>query len=145
MQEIEWKRSRPVTKEVDVCVVGGGPAGIAAAVTAARMGAKVFLAEKQQCFGGAATLSSVPAFMRFSDGGHFLLGELLCGKLLKSRRHNIGVPAFEEYQVPGRLRAAVFFQGKINAVLLSGGRKCPDVVVGDLQVRNSCVVFHQLL
>lgn len=74
MQEIEWKRSIPVTKEVDVCVVGGGPAGIAAAVTAARMGAKVFLAEKQQCFGGAATLSSVPAFMRFSDGEHFLAG-----------------------------------------------------------------------
>lgn len=74
MQEIEWKRSIPVTKEVDVCVIGGGPAGIAAAVTAARMGAKVFLAEKQQCFGGAATLAGVPAFMRFSDGEHFLSG-----------------------------------------------------------------------
>lgn len=74
MQEIEWKRSIPVTKEVDVCVIGGGPAGIAAAVTAARMGAKVFLAEKQQCFGGAATLVGVPAFMRFSDGEHFLSG-----------------------------------------------------------------------
>ena len=72
----------------------------------------------------------------FRMEGFFLLGELLCGKLLKSRRHNIGVPAFEEYQVPGRLRAAVFFQGKINAVLLSGGRKCPDVVVGDLQVKK---------
>ncbi len=42
MQEIEWKRSIPVTKEVDVCVVGGGPAGIAAAVTAA--------AWEQKCF-----------------------------------------------------------------------------------------------
>ena len=72
MQEIEWKRSIPVTKEVDVCVIGGGPAGIAAAVTAARMGAKVFLAEKQQCFGGAATLAGVPAFMRFSDISPFL-------------------------------------------------------------------------
>lgn len=59
-------------KEVDVCVVGGGPAGIAAAVTAAAWEVKVFLAEKQQYFSGAATLSSVPAFMRFSDGEHFL-------------------------------------------------------------------------
>ncbi len=74
MQEIEWKRRVPVTKEVDVFIAGGGPAGIAAAVTAARMGADVFLAEKQQCFGGAASLSGVPAFMRFSDGEHFLAG-----------------------------------------------------------------------
>lgn len=74
MQEIEFKRRVPVTKEVDVFIAGGGPAGIAAAVTAARMGVKVFLAEKQQCFGGAATLSGVPAFMRFSDGEHFLAG-----------------------------------------------------------------------
>lgn len=74
MQEIEWKRRVPVIKEVDVFIAGGGPAGIAAAVTAARMGADVFLAEKQQCFGGAASLSGVPAFMRFSDGEHFLAG-----------------------------------------------------------------------
>ena len=74
MQTIEFKRTVPVKKQVDVCVVGGGPAGIAAAVTAARMGAAVFLAEKQQCFGGAASLAGVPAFMRFSDGEHFLAG-----------------------------------------------------------------------
>lgn len=74
MQEIEWKRRIPVKKEVDVFIAGGGPAGIAAAVTAARVGAKVFLAEKQQCFGGAATVVGVPAFMRFSDGEHFLSG-----------------------------------------------------------------------
>lgn len=74
MQSIEFKQTVPVKKQVDVCIVGGGPAGIAAAVTAARMGVSVFLAEKQQCFGGAASLSGVPAFMRFSDGENFLAG-----------------------------------------------------------------------
>lgn len=74
MQSIEFKQTVPVKKRVDVCIAGGGPAGIAAAVTAARMGVSVFLAEKQQCFGGAASLSGVPAFMRFSDGENFLAG-----------------------------------------------------------------------
>lgn len=60
--------------DVDVFVAGGGPAGVAASVTAARMGAKVFCAERSQCFGGMATLALVPAFMRFSDGKNFLAG-----------------------------------------------------------------------
>ena len=74
MKEILFQRKVPVTRQVDVFVAGGGPAGLAAAVTAARMGASVFLAEKYQSFGGAAALSSVPAFMRFSDGVNFMAG-----------------------------------------------------------------------
>nr|WP_308627068.1 FAD-dependent oxidoreductase [uncultured Eisenbergiella sp.] len=74
METITFTREIPVTKQVDVFIAGGGPAGIAAAVTASRMGVRVFLAEKGQCLGGAATLAGVPAFMRFSDGVHFLAG-----------------------------------------------------------------------
>ena len=74
MKEILFQRKIPVTRQVDVFIAGGGPAGLAAAVTAARMGASVFLAEKYQSFGGAAALSSVPAFMRFSDGVNFMAG-----------------------------------------------------------------------
>lgn len=74
MKSINYQCQITVRKDVDVFIAGGGPAGIAAAVTAARMGASVFLAEKGQCFGGAATLAAVPAFMRFSDGEHFLAG-----------------------------------------------------------------------
>lgn len=51
MKEILFQRKVPVTRQVDVFVAGGGPAGLAAAVTAARMGASVFLAEKYQSFG----------------------------------------------------------------------------------------------
>ena len=74
MKEILFQRKIPVTRQVDVFIAGGGPAGLAAAVTAARMGASVFLAEKHQSFGGAAALSAVPAFMRFSDGVNFMAG-----------------------------------------------------------------------
>ncbi len=72
MKSIEYTRKIEVKYDTDICVVGGGPAGVAAAVSAARNGARVCLFEKEQCFGGAATAAKVPAFMRFSDGVNFL-------------------------------------------------------------------------
>ena len=71
---MRFEREIPVKYSVDIFVAGGGPAGIAAAVAAAREGASVYLAEREQCFGGMATAAMVPAFMRFSDGIHFLAG-----------------------------------------------------------------------
>lgn len=46
----------PVLYDSDVCVVGGGAAGTAAAVNAARMGAKVVLVERGILLGGLQTL-----------------------------------------------------------------------------------------
>jgi len=42
----EAARNLPVIREVDVVVAGGGPAGIAAAIAAARNGAKTLLVER---------------------------------------------------------------------------------------------------
>jgi hypothetical protein len=67
-----FSRQIPVRHEVDVLVVGGGPAGVAAAVTASRLGARVYLVEATSCFGGMGTLGLVPCFMQFGDGLHFL-------------------------------------------------------------------------
>ena len=47
----------------DVVVVGGGPAGVCAAVAAARNGAKVALVEKTAMLGGRATSGLVGPFM----------------------------------------------------------------------------------
>lgn len=49
--------SGPITREIrtDVCVVGGGSAGVAAAVVAAREGARVVLVERQRRLGGTGT------------------------------------------------------------------------------------------
>lgn len=69
---IEFRKSIPVRHNVDVFVAGGGPAGVAAALTAARHGARVFLAEGHSCFGGMGTAGMVPAFMTFGDGVNFL-------------------------------------------------------------------------
>ena len=45
----------PVLAEVDVLVAGGGPAGIGAALRAARLGCKTMVIEMQDCLGGMAT------------------------------------------------------------------------------------------
>ena len=52
---------------VDVLVVGGGPAGIAAAIASARNGAKTMLIEKEGFVGGNATLCLVGPFMTSFD------------------------------------------------------------------------------
>ncbi len=58
--------------ETDVFVAGGGPAGITAAVAAARCGKRVFLAEATGAFGGLGTSGLVPAFATFGDGVNVL-------------------------------------------------------------------------
>src|SRR6476660_1801710 len=45
----------PVISRSDVLVVGGGPAGVAAAVTAARSGVSVTLLERSSSLGGLAS------------------------------------------------------------------------------------------
>ena len=47
------------THDIDVLVCGGGPAGVCAAVSAAREGARVVLAERFGCLGGNLTLGHV--------------------------------------------------------------------------------------
>lgn len=53
----------PVLYDVDVCVCGGGPSGTAAAINAARKGAKVVLLERSVALGGMAVLGCVYPFM----------------------------------------------------------------------------------
>jgi hypothetical protein len=52
----------------DVIVLGGGPAGCAAAIAAAREGANTLLIEGMGCLGGMGTSGLVPAWTPFSDG-----------------------------------------------------------------------------
>ncbi|MCH5173314.1 MAG: FAD-dependent oxidoreductase [Bacteroidales bacterium] len=51
----------------DVLVVGGGPAGVCAAIAAARNGARTVIAEQGNCLGGMATRGLVAPFMTCYD------------------------------------------------------------------------------
>ena len=69
MHEIfEPGRRIPVIDETEVLVAGGGIAGIAAALAAARNGARVTLVEKEYALGGMATLGLITIFLPLCDG-----------------------------------------------------------------------------
>jgi hypothetical protein len=64
----EPERDIKVCREADVVVVGGGPAGFAAAVAAARNGADTVLLERYGHLGGLASGGLVMIIMPMSDG-----------------------------------------------------------------------------
>ncbi|WP_168122536.1 FAD-dependent oxidoreductase [Paenibacillus sp. HB172176] len=57
----------PVSKSVDVVVIGGGASGIASAISAAENGASTLLIEQRGFLGGMGTVALVPAFCPFTD------------------------------------------------------------------------------
>lgn len=63
----EPARDIPVVEETDICVVGGSCTGVFAAVRAARLGARVAIIEKQNCFGGVATAGAVNIWHSLHD------------------------------------------------------------------------------
>ncbi len=62
------ERKLPLDDSWDVVVVGGGPAGCAAAAACAREGAKTLLIEATGALGGMGTMGLVPWFCGYSDG-----------------------------------------------------------------------------
>src|SRR5271166_6583831 len=58
----EPARSVEVILETDVLVVGSGPGGLAAALAAARAGARTALIDRNGCFGGNITQVGVEGF-----------------------------------------------------------------------------------
>ena len=69
-------------KKYDVAVIGGGFSGVAAAISVARGGASVILAEKSNCLGGAACNCLVNPFMcywTFEENGYVMKKQLSDG------------------------------------------------------------------
>jgi hypothetical protein len=64
---LEPEKRVPIVAEPDVLVVGAGPAGIGAAVAAARNGAKVLLVERYGFVGGNLTVAMVNPMFTFHD------------------------------------------------------------------------------
>lgn len=73
---MKYTADLPVRGKYDVVVVGAGPAGIGAAVTAARLGRKTILVEKYGYPGGVGTYGCCTIFFRFGERGRKLVGGL---------------------------------------------------------------------
>jgi hypothetical protein len=65
--EKQFTRKLTLNNEFDVIVVGGGPAGITAALASSREGAKTLLVEATSALGGMSTTGLVTSWCPFSD------------------------------------------------------------------------------
>lgn len=72
--QYDLRRTIPAETGYDIVVAGGGPAGAAAAICAARLGAKVLLVESTGCLGGMGTSGLVTAFDPMANGERSLVG-----------------------------------------------------------------------
>ena len=73
-------------RKYELVVVGGGFAGVAAAIAAARAGVDVLLVDKGNCLGGAAVNCLVSPFMPYStviDGEHVVLSAGIFSEIIR--------------------------------------------------------------
>ena len=73
-EDQELRKIAPTVGHYDVVVVGGGPAGFIAAITAARKGAKVALIERYGFLGGMATIGYVAPISVFAKNNELVIG-----------------------------------------------------------------------
>ncbi len=68
MEFLKERNQVPVAGRYDVIVVGGGIAGVAAALAARRNGCRVLIVEKSVVLGGLATLGLIAYYLPLCDG-----------------------------------------------------------------------------
>jgi hypothetical protein len=87
---LEPARRIPVSESCDVLVAGGGIAGVAAALAAARLGVTVCMVEKACALGGLATLGNVTVWLPLCDGRGRQVSAGLAEELLKLSVADLG-------------------------------------------------------
>jgi len=124
-----------VVADVDVCVAGGGPAGLGAALAAARSGARVCLLERYGFLGGNFTVASVGTIcgLYVSDAG---------GWAYVTR--GIAEEVAEALKSSGSANGPIAFKG--TAVLLYvpwAAKRLFDHLIGELE--NITLFLHALV
>jgi glycine/D-amino acid oxidase-like deaminating enzyme len=122
----EPARSTPVFGEYDVVVLGGGPAGIAAATSSARHGAKTLLVERYGFLGGMGTAAGVTNFCGLHANVHGTIRRVVRGiadDLLDRMRALDGLS--EPHVIFGKIMAQAYdtsaFKCAADAMLLAAG------------------------
>jgi hypothetical protein len=122
----EPARTTPVFGEFDVAVLGGGPAGLAAATAAARGGAKTLLVERYGFLGGMGTAAGVTNFCGLHAnvrGEHVQVVRGVADELLDRLRALDGLS--EPHLVFGRILAQAYdtaaFKCAADQTLLGAG------------------------
>lgn len=97
MTKINYSKEMELYGEYDVAVIGGGPAGVCAAVCAAREGMKVLLVESQPSLGGMATGGLVGPFMTVydRDGNERIVGGIFDEIVERLKKYSAVIPPEE--------------------------------------------------
>ena len=113
---IQPAREIPVFHKADVVVVGGGPAGFAAAVAAARQGAKVALVERYGSLGGLFTNGMVLIMLCTSvrEDGRYRLVTAGLAKEFAERAQALGPYAYLESRAGITDRTAAHWQPTVD-------------------------------
>jgi hypothetical protein len=110
------KLTTEICGEYDVIVVGGGVAGVAAALAASRHGAKTMLLEKQVVLGGLATAGHVVFYLPLCDGmGNKVIGGIAEELLWESIRYGDGNLPSEWEGRPIHVATSKRYQTEFNA------------------------------
>lgn len=125
MDTLRYTRELPIEDGFDIVVAGGGVAGVAAAVAAARLGLKTALIEQAGYLGGLGTGGLVNVFMPCADGERGLMGGI--GREVTETLHKRGFlhPAVTpDYWT--RERRSIGFNGEgmklaLDEIVLSAG------------------------
>src|SRR5688572_25922278 len=106
----EDARETPVLGEYEVVVLGGGPAGIAAAAAAGRAGRSTILIERYGFLGGAGTAAGLANFCGLHakvDGEHRQVVHGICDEVL-DRIQRMGGLAQPHMLFGGRIQAQAY-------------------------------------
>ncbi len=109
--EKTYKLTREIPSEpgFDIIVAGGGPSGAAAAIAAARLGAKVLLIEAIGSMGGMGTNAFVSNWYSLNNGEEVMIGGIILELIQKLYKNKQVAPAAVEDIEKGRMLNAVGF------------------------------------
>ena len=126
----EQVKQIPVMGEYDTIVVGGGVAGVAAAIASARNGAKTLLLEKTYMLGGLGTAGLIAIYLPICDGNGRQVCYGIAEELLRlsvkhgvepgvQARHHHATPWFENGTIEEKKkeRFAVEYNANVFAIL----------------------------